>query len=172
MSSKSAIISGHRLARLVAWLMAVLAWFAIGAPRKTRAQRRRYPRLGEITIASLRHAVRNVIIMRAAQLLPQSPSRFARPGFAPPGFRRCYARATPRAVTGVWLRRYLYARGSFIAQVRQLIEVLRHYRGLGAALAWRRRFGLTRLRPIIPISPPAEPLCPQFAQPAPAEDSS
>jgi hypothetical protein len=148
------LISEHRLARLAALLGAVLAWFALGAPRRTASQQRHHRRYGEVAIGRLRRAVCDLIIIRAAQLLPERTPRAWR-DFASPGFRCRRNGCTCRAIGGVWLRRHLNVRGGFIAQVRHLIEALRHYRGLGAALAWRRRFGLSRLRSILMIAPEA-----------------
>ncbi len=151
MIAQRPIISAHRLARLVAWLAGVLAWFALGAPHATPAQRRHHARHGHVGIATLRRAVAAIIIVRAAQLLPARLPRIRR-DFAPPGFKRRLHHIRLRAIGGVWLRRYLNRRGSFVEQVKHLIEALRHARGLAAGLAWRRRRGLTRLRPLLLIS--------------------
>jgi hypothetical protein len=165
------LISEHRLARLAAWLGAVLAWFALGAPRQTASQQRHHRRYGGVAIGRLRQAVCNLIIIRAAQLLPERTPRPWR-DFASPGFRCRRNGCTNRAIGGVWLRRHLNVRGGFIAQVKHLIEALRHYRGLGAALAWRRRLGLSRLRSILMIAPEAQPVVSRCAPAVFATDSS
>ena len=152
------IITAHRFARLVAWLGAVLMWCALGRPLQGAAHRRHHRRYGNVGIVTLRRAVLDLIIIRAAELLGPRPSRNRR-DFAPRGFRRRISKPAPsRVVAGAWLRRRRKIRGSFIAQVRRLIEALRHLRGLAAHLAWRRRGGLTRVSPILLICAITSPL--------------
>ncbi|HYD87189.1 MAG TPA: hypothetical protein VEA80_06930 [Vitreimonas sp.] len=151
------IVSDHRLARLIAWLGAVLAWCALGRPTRTRAQARRHKRYSALGIADLAHFVRNVVILRAVQLLdPQiAPARrrTSRPAHIPTGCKLGKERRlTLRRFGGVWLRRMLMSRGSFAAKVAHLIQALRHYSGLAAYVAWRRR-RFTRRCAIIPARP-------------------
>lgn len=134
MSSPPPLISNHRLARLALWLLALLAWFAIGGKGSDRQRRR-----AGISFDKIERAMRNVIIIRAAQLMPP---RKLKP-------RRHHAHKPPRmrlrAIAGVWLRRRVRTRGDLVTRATQLLAVLRSWRELGAALARRRVGGLTRL---------------------------
>ncbi|MBC7767872.1 MAG: hypothetical protein H7124_03725 [Phycisphaerales bacterium] len=119
-------MSDQRLARFIVWLMAVLAWCAIGCPRQTRADWRHHQRYGRITHTRLTHAVRNIVIIRAAALAPEpaAAKRTHQPRFCPAGFRRARIRARGsclRAWGGVWLRRQLKVRGSLLDQALRLI---------------------------------------------------
>jgi hypothetical protein len=174
MSSQSTLISEHRLARFVAWLGGFLLWLATGAPRTTRAHQRRHQRYRHIGAGALVRAVRDLVIIRAAQLMPEAPpSTRPRHDFAPAGFTaRVAVPATLRAIAGVWLRRRLKIRGSFAEQVAHLIEALKHIRGLGAWLAWRRRRRLTRLRPIVLVRPPRARMSSLTQDVPAAQDSS
>lgn len=145
----------HRLARLVAWTAAVLAWLILGAPAFTTAQRRRRARLAHVSAERFAHLVRDLIIIRAAQLM-SAPLHRRRPDFTPAGFaRRRTTHAPRRAIAGVWLRRRLKVRGGFTDKLVHLLGVLRDYRALGAQLAARRRKRLTRRTPIIMTRPAA-----------------
>ena len=115
------------------WLLAMLAWFALGGQGCDRQRRR-----AEISFDKIEHAVRNVIIIRAAQLM------------APRVRTKCHHTLRPtrislRAIGGAWLRRRLYTRGDPITRAAQLLGALRNWRELGAQLARRRATGLTRL---------------------------
>jgi len=83
----------HRLARFILWLSVLLAWFAAGAPHQALASQRHRRRYSALTIEKLTRAVRNIIVIRAAQLLlPYQRARVQRHANAPIGFRQ----ATPR----------------------------------------------------------------------------
>lgn len=153
-------ISNHRLARLALWLLALLAWFACG--RIGERQRRRY---GEVSTKKIERAVRDLIIIRAAQLLT-TRKRGARRYHANP------VRTSLRAVAGVWLRRRLRTQGDVIARTQHLLAALRNWRALAAELAYRRCKGLTRLAPINFQPEPTAPVCVlAFAAPAAADTS-
>lgn len=134
MSSPPPLISNHRLARLAVWLLALLAWFSLGGQGSDRQRRR-----ANITFDRIERAVRDLILIHAAQLLP--------PRKAAP--RRHHAPRAPRmrlrAVGGVWLRQRLRTRGDLVSRAAQLLAALRNWRKLAAALARRRAAGLTRL---------------------------
>jgi len=153
-------ISNHRLARLALWLLALIAWFACGCIGER--QRRRY---GHVSIENLERAVRDLILIHAARLLP--PRR--------PKARRHHVKqqhVSLRAVAGAWLRRRLRTEGDLVARAQRLLAVLRTYRALAARLAHRRRKGLTRLSPI-PTAPGRVAPLPAFALPTPfAADTS
>jgi hypothetical protein len=153
-------ISNNRLARLALWLLALLAWFACG--RIGQRQRRRY---GEVSVKKIEHAVRDLIIIRAAQLLT-TRKRSARRYHANP------VRTSLRAVAGVWLRRRLRTQGDLSARAQHLLAVLRNWRALAAELAHRRRKGLTRLAPITLRPELTAPVCVlAFSAPAAADTS-
>ncbi|MBX3428242.1 MAG: hypothetical protein KF779_01530 [Hyphomonadaceae bacterium] len=145
-------ISDHRLSRYVSWFAAILAWISLGWAGASERRRRSFC---NVTSATLRHAARNLIIIRAAQLCRRRRPQVWR-AFAAPGFRRHNNRCTLRAVSGVWLRRRLRADGDFIAQVLHLLTVVRRISVIAAELAARRRRGLTRLRPLIVAAPPEQ----------------
>lgn len=134
MSSPPPLISNHRLARLALWLLALLAWFVLGGQGSDR-QRRRV----DISFVRIERAVRDLILIRAAQLLPLRKSK-PRRHHAP--------KPTPvrlRAVGGVWLRQRLSTRGDLVSRAAQLLAALRNWRKLAASLARRRAAGFTRL---------------------------
>ncbi|MEZ5958152.1 MAG: hypothetical protein R3C27_13185 [Hyphomonadaceae bacterium] len=132
--SSPPLITNHRLARLAVWLLALLAWFALGGHGSERQRRR-----AETSFTKIERAVRNLIIIRAAQLLPPRTTRpRRRHGFKPPRIRL-------RAVAGVWLRRRLRTRGDLVTRAAQLLAALRNWREFAGALARRRAGGLTRL---------------------------
>lgn len=139
-------ISNHRLARLALWLLALLAWFACGCIGERH--RRRY---GQVSIEKLEGAVRNLILIHAAHLLP------ARKRKAPRHHIK-HRHVRLRAVAGSWLRRRLRTEGNLITRAQHLLGVLRTYRALAAILAQRRRKGLTRLLPILPRPAVATPI--------------
>jgi len=152
------LCSEHRLARFTLWLGVLLAWFAAGALNRSIASQRHHRRYGAFTIGTLTHAVRNIILIRAAQLLRPAPrARVQRRTNARPGFRQAAPRhyLSMRIVAGAALRRQLRSRGSFIQRVMHLITVLRRVDVLAARLADRRRRPFTRLRAITPVTPPS-----------------
>ncbi len=162
----------HHLARAIAWAMAVFAWVIAGMPNHTSAGRRHHKRYAGVRVSQLRAFVRNVVLIRAAQLLNPRPAVWSR-NTAPAGFARRRARMTLRRVAGGWLRRRLNCDGSFVEQIVHLLAALRDWRSLAAKLARRRRKRrLTRLCPILIVRPPVSPLA-SVTAPAPAyADSS
>lgn len=159
--SRKPLVSNHRLARYLAWTGALLAWFARGQPARTRADARHQRRYGHLGIAALTRFVRNVIILRAIQLLCPYASvsarrRIERPAATPFG---CKLGRSPRRrlrpFAGGWLRRQLKVRGNFAQRVAHLISALRHYRGLAAYLAWKRRRFVWKCAIILVWSAPA-----------------
>jgi len=148
---RSISFSEHRFARLVAWLAALLFWLASGAPTKRHGHRRRR----HVSLNALRRALRNLILIRAAQLLPRHDTRIHHVA-APAGFRLHRKRCTLRACGGAWLRRHLRAQGGVIAQAKHLLQALSQIGRLAAVLAKRRWRGLTRLRVLRATAPPAQ----------------
>lgn len=153
-------ISNYRLARLALWLLALIAWFACGCIGER--QRRRY---GHLSIERLERAVRDLILIHAARLLPPRKQSARRHHVKQP-------RVLLRAVGGVWLRRRLRTEGDLITRAQTLLAALRTYRALAAKLARRRCKGLTRLSPILTKPSRTAPLL-AFAPPEPcAADTS
>ena len=160
-------ITPHRLARLTAWLLALLVWFACGGGGPARHHRR----YGHASIETLRAAVRAIILIHAASLLPKWVQRQPR-NSTRSGMNWRHNPTTLHAVAGSWLRRRLYARGSFVTQVKLLLDALRQWRQLGAAIARRLPKRLTRLMKLIPARPPAAQLSACFAPALAAADTS
>lgn len=151
------ICSEHRLARFILWLSALLAWFAAGALQRSLGSQRHHRRYGALKIETLTQAVRNIIIIRAAQLLNRlPPGRVQRHSNTRPGFRQAapHHYTSMRVIVGAPLRRALRSRGSFIQRVMHLIAVLRRVDVYAQDLADCRRRPFTRLRAITPIAPP------------------
>lgn len=151
--------SPSRLARLIAWLLAMLNWVA--GPRRPG---RRLARFAWLTSDVLVHAVRNLILIRAAGMLaPREPP--ARRNYAPPGFRRrLNPRALRRAAGGVRLRRAVPLKAS----CAELTAALRSLDRIAARIA---RY-LTRLRPMLLRHPPQTHATTLFSPSACAHDSS
>jgi hypothetical protein len=63
----------HHLARSIAWAMAVFVWLIAGMPNHTSAGKRHHKRYARVRIAQLRAFVRNVVLIRAAQLVKPLP---------------------------------------------------------------------------------------------------
>ncbi len=172
--TQTPIISAHRLARFIIWLSAVLAWFALGRPARTAAEQRHQARYACLTRTRLLHAVRNVILIRAALLLKlqrRAPAH-RRPLNARPGFRRAQRGNHLRAVGGAWLRRKLKVRGGLIEQALHLLAVLRHLTAFVTRFARLRRHGLTHQVAIICASPRADLVRDLAAPPLCAADTS
>jgi len=144
----------------------LLLWFVRGAPLKRSGHRHRH----HIPITKLRRAVRDIILIQAAQLLRTPTPRPFR-AFAPAGFRLRRKPLLLRACGGAWLRKRLRTHGSFIAQAAHLLATLRNVHTLATKLAKRRQRGLTRLRVLSIAAPPAE-ACTSLNAPAPPSFNS
>jgi len=137
----------HSYAKFFAWLLCVLCWTAFGAlnPAANERHRKRY---GHYSIARLTRAVRDLILIRAADFKRgpvQIPARrdFARPGFT----RRTTTHCSLRHIARSRLRRHL-RQGRGLARLLHLISVLgdidTHARRVAAGA---KHF--TRIRPLI-----------------------
>ena len=173
MHSSPHIVSNHRL---VAWARLALAWaamilFAENAPQQPRRRLiQRHPLLSPDAWARF---VRNLVIIRAAQIARGSAGCAAPPRvFAPRGFkRRMRPRQLVRSSAGAWLRRALRDRDR-ARRFMRLLEALRDLDSLAVRLARRLVRRLTRLRPIIATRPPHVRVA-SLAAPAPfVSDSS
>ncbi len=164
----------HRLARLAAWALAVIAWLlrCPGVPR-TAADRRHHRRYAHVTIRKLQRFIAHLIIDHGLSFLPVRPGARRRLNHARAGFkRRIRPHLTLRRVGGTWMRRRLAVSGSFAEQLAQLAAILRDWRKLGAAFARHRASGLARLCPIIIARPPHHRVRTLAALPVFAADSS
>lgn len=161
MSSPPPLISNHRLARLALWLLALLAWFSLGGQGSDRQRRR-----ANISFDKIERAVRDLILIRAAQLLPPRKAK-PRRHHAP-----CAPRIRLRAVGGVWLRQRLRTRGDLVSRAAQLLAALRNWRKLAASLARRLAAGFTRLVRTWFAADRAIPLCAPAAVSVHAADTS
>ena len=133
---------------MLAWLAAIL--FSDDAPRPHRRIIRR-----RLSLATMKDAVRNIVIIRAAQLSGLQPRQLApRPSFAPAGFIRApRVRQFLRIVAGSALRRRLRARTQAEA-FTALLSALRDLDALGRQIVKRLSKRLTRVRPLIATRPP------------------
>jgi hypothetical protein len=159
MQPRRIALTAHRFARLIAWLCAVLAWVAAGAPSH---RRRRAP-----AIAKLRHAVACAILIVAA-------THVAPHGRRPPrryGLHMIAKRPSLRVIGGAFLRRKLRPRGTLVAQAKHLMAALSNRHTLARQLARRRRAPFTRLAPILPRPGAPAPLSAIAAAPAIANSS-
>jgi hypothetical protein len=157
MKSSPYIISSHRLVRLIAWARLALAWaammlFSEDAPRPTRRRIRRY---GLLSLDRLERLVRNLVLIRAAQLA-RRPARRCTFAFAPAGFRRRRrTRQLLRAVAGSRLRRALRDRDP-AKRMARLVQALADIETLARRIVRRLPKGLTRVRALVAVRPPHE----------------
>jgi hypothetical protein len=144
-------ISSRRLARLSVYAQAVFAWAALaffgGVIADRRRVRRRYTLL---SLATLTHVVRNLMIARAGELIGKHRPCRPKRNDAPQGFRRrMRARNILRSIAGSRLRRFMCA-GDFatrFARLAHMISNLDVY--VRAYLLPRARHGVNRVRPIV-----------------------
>ncbi len=117
----------HRIARLIAWLQAMLAWAASVLFTDVAQSRRRIrQRYGFLSLDPLARLVRDLAIVRAADLMHLR----ARPRFrgvrnaAAHGFRRCTTRgAWRRAIAGSRLRNALKHRDP-LQRIQRLLAAI------------------------------------------------
>ncbi len=167
-------LSQHRLARLIAWALAMLAWVADallgeGAPHRRRLRQRG----GFFSLDRLARFTCRLALARAADIVGLRARQRAIRNAAPSGFRR---RTTPRALLraciGSRLRRAV-KRGDVAARIRFLRAALSDIdafaRRYTVPRALRR---LTKLCAIVPIAPRTEAMLgPPAPSPACADSS-
>jgi hypothetical protein len=154
MKTSSRFIPDHRLARLVRWGEAVLAWLAAIIVADATPQRRHHHRCAMLEL--MPRFIECLLVLRAATLARIAPrKRTARPANAPAGFtRRTPSRSqTLRAAIGLSMRRRLRPR-DLAARFHIWLDALTNLDAYAAPLAARAKRRLTRLRAIIPVRPP------------------
>lgn len=170
------ILKPHRLARIVLWATAMLAWLAsILSPGAAPANRRRIrQRYGSAALTWAERLLRTLALARAVEIagiskLPRPPLRNA----AAAGFRRRTARsALGRAVAGVRFRKAIKAR-DLLTRIQRLRAAFADIDAFARRHLLRRVLRrLTKLFAVIVLAPPAHALR-TLAAPAPcAADSS
>jgi len=162
----------HRLARLLLWAQAVLAWVAFYFEGRSGDPRRRRQRGDFARLDWAAYMLQALALARAFELTGSAGRRCIVRNTAGPGFRRRPVRASLRRCAGSRFRR-AFRRCDL--RVR-LARLRRAFAGLDAfardMFAARVRRGLTRSAPVVIVAPPAQAI-PAFAAPAPiAADSS
>lgn len=147
----------HRLARLTAWALAMLAWvadglFGEGAPHRRRLRQRG----GFFSLDRLARFTCGLALIRVVEIAGMRPRHRAVRNAAPVGFRRRTApRALVRACIGARLRKAA-KRGDLAARIRFLTAALSDIDAFARryllARALRR---LSKLCAIVPIAPSA-----------------
>ncbi|MGD9815693.1 MAG: hypothetical protein AB7Q23_11505 [Hyphomonadaceae bacterium] len=168
----------HRLARLLLWAQAMLAWVAVLFEGRSSDARRARQRRAFADFGWAVSALQTLAVVRALELAgvaggrgrPRSGAKLRQ--CAGPGFRRRLARATLRQCAGSRVRRALRHRDPrvLLARLRCAFADLDGF--ARRHLAARMLRGLTRVAPVVIAAPPAQAI-PAFAAPAPvAADSS
>jgi hypothetical protein len=156
-SSRPFLLTQHRLKRLAAWAMLMLAWmlavFSDGAAISGRHARARHRRANLDRIA-------RIVCALIAQYAAQLPNRRRKPyqalrQFAPRGFAQRPQRHLWRSAFGSALRRRLYAHDPR-QRIAKLSAALRNLDELAAMFARRMDRGFTRLKPIVLVRPMGE----------------
>ncbi|MGE4039345.1 MAG: hypothetical protein AB7F85_16500, partial [Hyphomonadaceae bacterium] len=171
-SPRPPAISAHRFARYVVWVRLMVVWVA-GLLAPLRASERHLRQRGwHACTHPLARLVRDLILLRTAQLSRRRHPPFAVRNHARPGFRRrMRVRQLLRAAAGARLRRTLRDRRP-AQRLSLLLDALANIETHAARLVARARRGLTRLHPLTLVRALADPLP---ARPAPqpaAADSS
>lgn len=171
-SPRPPAISAHRFARYVLWVRLMIVWAAaLLAPLRPNPRQVRQ-RGGLACTHELARLVRNLILVRTAQLSRRRHPPIRLRNHARPGFRRrMRVRQLLRAAAGARLRRAL--RGRAPAQrLSILLEALANIETHAASLVRRARRGLTRLHPLTLATPSADALRAAPACARPLDDSS
>lgn len=143
------------------WLLRYAAFLCFGDASGAALWRRR-----------ARRAVRDLILIRAAALMPVRPERRRRRRAPPPGWAYAARPASIlRAACGSYVRRRLRARSPGHA-LAALFRALQDMEALARAIVKRLPRGLTRTRPLVLTRACGEPLSSQSSAPAPIADTS
>jgi hypothetical protein len=167
-------LTQHRLKRLAAWAMLMLAWIGWAVFGNAPAQnRRRIRQRYGVRLDLMARQIYAMIVLHAAlklNLRRRAPT--FRRSWAPHGFRhRSPMRHVLRRIIGAKLRKCLYARDP-LKRIALLIAALRDLDAFAAKLMARLARGLTRVGAMIATHPPAEALRSCAAPQAFAVDSS
>jgi len=173
---RSTPITKHRLARLIAWALAMLAWigamlFADTSARPNRRHIRR--RYSQLSLQPMARMVARLIFLRATQLIPMPALRRRSIRVsAAPGFRkRVQPRQLVRSAIGAAVRKSLRHR-DLRTRLAILLNALANIDALAAKLTRRLRRRFTRLAALTVACPPHDSVR-WIAMPAPAfADSS
>jgi hypothetical protein len=151
-------LSPHRVARLTAWALAMLAWVA-GALFGAREldQRRLFQRAVFLSLHRLTRLTCRLAIIRAVELTGIRARQRTIRNTAPAGFRRRTApRALVRACIGARLRKAL-KRGDLAERIRFLAAALSNIDAFARRyLVPRALRRLTKLCAIVLIAPPGD----------------
>jgi hypothetical protein len=165
-------LNDNRLPRLIIWAKAMLLWAAavmLGeriAPRRHLRQRSR-----ALSITKLTHLVRNLLIIRAAEVVRHRPPAPWR-NFAPAGFLHRRGRCRLRTIAGSRLRRLLNE-GDLAARLMRFVHIVRNLDACARKFLLRRaRSGLGHLNSLIVTRPQAHALPLRPAHPPAPADSS
>ena len=167
-TSRRPYLTQHRRRRLVLWALAMLAWIAsllAGHKPTWRQLRQRHRRM---SIHGLAMLVKQLILLRAADIAGLKRKR--RPLFFKHG-RDLRRRHFMRSILGSRLRRALNHRDP-IARIAVLIDALTHLDAWAARFAKRLRCGFGRLWSIAPAPVPADAILGPPASPPACADSS
>lgn len=163
------LLKPHRVARLIAWLRAMLAWavsvlWTEDAPANRRHIRQRYRFL---SLDRIERYVRALAIIRAMDITRLRVRRRGLRNTAGSGFRRRTERAAMmRAVAGSRFRKALKHRDP-VQRVRRLFAALADIDAFARRyLVPRALRRLTRLYAVLVCAPSSHPLCSR-ATPAP-----
>lgn len=172
-SRRPFLLTQHRLKRLTAWAMLLLAWmlavFSEGAAMSSRQARTRHGRGNLDRIA-------RIVCALIAQYTARLPNRRRKPyqalrQFASRGFVQRKQRHLWRSAFGSALRRRLYAHDPR-QRIEKLSAALRNLDELAAMFARRMERGFTRLKPLVLASPVCEIVRTHFVVAVSGIDSS
>jgi len=155
MKAHRRILTQHRFQRLVLWTLAMLSWFAAVLLSRRPITKRHLYRRGDVSLAWLRLRVRDLLIIRAAEMLGRV---IRRPNWRnarmPSHFRR--------SLVGARLRRALKHKDP-ATHIAKLVAVLRNLDAHAAELARHIR---TRRRRLCHKAPSIAPAVALFGAPA------
>jgi hypothetical protein len=152
---------------MIVWSAAVFFGSLIPSRRRIRQ------RYGMLSIDKLTRAVRNLLIARAGQLATRRWAKEKTRDYASSGFRRrVRARNILRSIGGARLRRFMIA-GGVAARFARLLQILGNIDAYVRAFLLRRASnGVNRLKPLLAVRPPHEPVRTQAAPVSICADTS
>lgn len=167
-------LSQHRIARLTAWALAMVAWIAGALFGDSVPGRRRLRQRGRFfSLDALARLTCRLALIRAVEIAGIRPRRRVVRNGAPVGFRRRTApRALVRACIGARLRKAI-KRGDLASRLRFLTAALADIDAFARRYFLPRALRrLTKLCATVPIAPPAAAIfAPSAFSPALADSS-